>query len=324
MARAFAAIALSLGLAACSAGESEPFEFVDTGASFSSGPAETVIEGLIDCGEGSRPSNVGTITAEDGTDWTVPADTAFADGPKASDLYNECANITNASLGDVDLASVPVMDAGGEEEFKAFVFADNYFELYVNGTLVGVDSVPFTPFNSSVVRFKAQRPLTLAFKLVDWEENLALGSEAGRGKDYQPGDGGLVAVIKDSEDATIAITDSSWKAQTFYTSPLVARDCLTQDGNTRDSSRCDTDGSNDGMAYSAAFWAIPDGWLSAGFDDSDWPQATTYTNDTIGVDNKPGYTNFTDVFDAPDSDAEFIWSSNVILDNLVLVRTTVE
>jgi len=60
------------------------------------------------------------------------------------------------------------------------------------------------------------------------------------------------------------------------------------------------------------------------FDDSAWPAAVTYTNDTVGVNNKPAYTNFTDVFDTPDADASFIWSSNLVLDNLVLLRTTIE
>jgi hypothetical protein len=64
--------------------------------------------------------------------------------------------------------------------------------------------------------------------------------------------------------------------------------------------------------------------MAADFDDSSWPAAATYSNDTVGVDNKPGYTNFTDVFDAPDSDAQFIWSSNLVLDNLVLLRKIIE
>lgn len=39
--------------------------------------------------------------------------------------------------------------------------------------------------------------------------------------------------------------------------------------------------------------------------------------------NKPAYTNFTDIFDEPINDAQFIWSSNLILDNQVIVRHTV-
>ncbi|MEY3842671.1 MAG: hypothetical protein RIR80_242, partial [Bacteroidota bacterium] len=48
-----------------------------------------------------------------------------------------------------------------------------------------------------------------------------------------------------------------------------------------------------------------------------------YSNTTVGVNNKPAYTNFTDIFDNSSNDAQFIWSSNLILDNQVIVRYTV-
>ena len=70
------------------------------------------------------------------------------------------------------------------------IVADNYFELYVNGKLVGVDPVPYTPFNSAIVRFRAKQPYTYALKLVDWEEKLGLGMEWMPNHDWWPGDGG--------------------------------------------------------------------------------------------------------------------------------------
>ena len=100
--------------------------------------------------------------------------------------------------------------------------------------------------------------------------------------------------------------------------------CLSESGTIRSSANCDTDGSDDGAAYYGVHWAIPTNWTSADYDDSDWPDATTYTNITIGVDNKQAYTNFTDIFDDSSDDAEFIWSTNVILDNEVIVRYTVQ
>ena len=225
-------------------------------------------------------------------------------------------------MSQLDIDSVPLMDAGGSEEFTAYIFADNYFELYVNGTLIAIDEVPFTQFNSNVVRFVADRPVTLAVMMVDWEENLGLGSENNRGKAFHPGDGGLVAHIQDTNGETVAITDSSWSAQTFYTSPLNKRSCLVIDGKTRDSSACDENGVDDATGYSAAHWAQPEGWMMPEFDDSVWPAAVTFTNDTVGVKNKPAFTNFVDVFDTPGADADFIWSSNLVLDNLVLLRKT--
>ena len=292
--------------------------------SFSVGPATEINSGLFDCGPRARISAVGKIAAEDGTEWIVPAQTHFETATKATDLYNECNGNTMAGIEALDLTEVPLLDAGGDEEFVAYIFADNYFELYANGKLLAIDAVPFTPFNSSVVRFKASRPLTLAVMLVDWEENLGLGSEQNRRSAFHAGDGGLVAHIQDIDGKTVALTDNSWRAQTFYTAPLKQRACLKIDGALRDSSACDTSGTDDGTGFSAAHWPIPENWMMPEYDDNTWPMASTFTNKTVGVDNKKAYTNFTSVFDATDEDAEFIWSSNLILDNLVLVRKVIK
>lgn len=292
--------------------------------SFASGGAQETISGLIDCGAGSRPSAVGEIKTEDGALWTVPAETRFASGPKAFDLYNACAGVKTESSSAFDLDAVPVIDAGGAETLTAYVFADNYFELYINGQLIGVDTVPFTPFNSSVLRFRVDRPFTAAILAVDWEENLGLGSERGRGVDYSPGDAGIAMRIEDANGAPVAITDGTWRAQTFYVSPLSDRACLVVDGARRDSSSCATQGTRTASGLSAAFWPLPNDWQTSAFDDSGWPQAVTFSNDTVGVRNKPAFTNFLDVFDAPDADAQFIWSSNLVLDNLVLLRRRID
>jgi hypothetical protein len=214
------------------------------------------------------------------------------------------------------------MDAGGQEVFTACIFADNCFELSVNSQLIAVDPVPFTPFNSNMVQFKATRPVTLAVMGVDWEENLGLGSERNRGAAYHPGDAGFVMQVRDAAGAVVAITDASWKAQTFYTSPLNTRACLVIKGAMRDSTACSTQGVADGRAFSAAHWPIPDGWTAPQFVDAGWPNAVTFSNDTVGVGNKAAYTNFKAVFDDPAADAAFIWSSNLVLDNLVLMRKT--
>ncbi|ASJ73584.1 hypothetical protein [Granulosicoccus antarcticus] len=293
-------------------------------AVFTTGPATTTNPGLVDCGGGSRVSAVGEITSDDGTVWTVPAATNFDSARKAADLFNECDGDELSSVSQLDLESVPLLDAGGSEEFVAYIFADNYFELYVNGVLLAVDPVPFTPFNSNVVRFTADRPLTIAVMMVDWEENLGLGSENNQGKAFHAGDGGFVAQIQDADANSVAITDGNWHAQTFYTAPLTDRDCLVVEGQLRNSSACDETGVDDGTGFSAAHWAIPTDWMAPAFDDSIWPAASIYSNDTVGVDNKTAFTNFKDIFDAAGADAEFIWSSNLVLDNLVLLRTTVE
>jgi hypothetical protein len=265
---------------------------------------------------------VGRIVANDGSQWIVPADTLFGTAPLVPDLYNECVSVTPSGTGDVDIAALPVVDAGGAEEFVAYLFGDNYFGFYANGVLLGVDAVPFTPFNSSVMRFRAGRPVTFAVKMVDKEENLGLGSEAGRGAAYSPGDGGLTMLITDASGAPVLLTDEQWKAQTYYISPLGDHACLDLSGPVRDSAACEILRSDDGTGYSAAHWPLPDNWTAPAFDDSAWPNAVAYSNETVGVNNKPAFENFPDLFDRTGVDAKFIWSFNLILDNLVLLRRT--
>lgn len=295
--------------------------------SVTQGPASATVTNLYSC-SGGRVSGMGTIKATDNTNWTVPSlvnftNTAF---PFSSDLNNACngnnyANVA-AALAALNGTDIVTVDADGEV-IIAYIFADNYFEMYINGTAVGKDKVPFTQFNSSIVRFKVKRPFTIAMLLVDWEENLGLGSELNGGFAYHPGDGGMVAVFKDASNKIIATTGNEWKAQTFYTSPITDLTCPSESATLRLSTNCSTQNSNDGSKYYGLHWIRPANWMNAGFDDSSWPSANTYTNATIGVDNKPAYTNFTGIFDDASDDAEFIWSSNVILDNEVIVRHTV-
>lgn len=295
-------------------------------ASVSTGPAVTTTTNLYPAGQ--RVAGVGTVTASDNTVWTVPAVVHYTDEsfPFAPDLYNPdgTKHATAAdALAAFDDADIVEIDANGEV-ITAYIFGDNYFELYVNGVPVGKDAIPFTQFNSHIVKFKVEAPYTIAMKLVDWEENLGLGTEKNRGKSFHPGDGGMVAVFKNDSGETVATTGSEWKAQTFYTAPIKDLSCPSEDGTTRSSASCDTQAVSDGNAFAALHWKVPANWMDEAFDDSSWPAATTYTNETIGVDNKPAYTNFIDVFDDSVDDAEFIWSTNVILDNEVIVRYTVK
>ncbi len=294
----------------------------------SQGLATVVTPNIFECDRG-RKAPIGTSSAIDGSKWTVPAVVNFTTNsfPFASDLYNPCTSVEHSSANDaldaLDGTDIVEIDADGEV-ITAFVFADNYFEMYINGIPVGKDNVPFTQFNSNIVRFKVQKPFTIAMKLVDWEENSGLGSESNRGSSFHAGDGGMVAVFKNSTGQIIATTNSKWKAQTFYTAPLKDLSCTSENGSTRLSANCDTEGSNDGSSYYALHWEVPSDWQTTAFDDSRWPNATEFSNATIGVDNKPAYTNFVDIFDNPTNNAAFIWSTNVILDNEVLVRFTVK
>ncbi|MDO5970051.1 hypothetical protein Q4Q35_09540 [Flavivirga aquimarina] len=297
-------------------------------ASLTQGIATTIAENIYSCERG-RKTDIGEITSTDGKKWIVPSETNYTNHnfPFAADLFNSCEGKNYATpqeaLSNFNDSNTVVIDKDGEL-FTTYIFADNYFEMFVNGVPIGKDKVPFTEFNSSVVKFKVQKPFTIAMKLVDWEEHLGVGCEPNRGKSFHAGDGGMVAVIKDIQNNIIATTNENWKAQTFYTAPITNLNCVSEDGAYRYSKNCDTNGGQDGALFYALHWELPNDWMKTNFDDSNWPNATTYTNQTIGVDNKPAYTNFTSIFDDSENDAKFIWSTNVILDNEVLVRYTIK
>ncbi len=282
------------------------------------GRATTDIENLYECAGRFRKSGIGHFVDQTEQKWIVPAPVAFAKARKAPDLYNPCTNVTPGSVREIDLNDVPIFEIDRDGELiTGFIFADNYFELYVNDRLIGVDAVPFTPFNSSVVRFRVKRPITYAVRLVDWEENLGLGSEKNRGNRFHAGDGGFAASFSDG-----TVTDSSWTAQTFYTAPIDAPSNVRLVGNVRDTSMVHVNRLTCREDCFAAHWTLPEDWYKEDFDDSSWPPATVFTNDTIGVKNKPAYMNFSGLFIG--RKAKFIWSSNVVLDNHVIVRKTVE
>ena len=175
------------------------------------------------------------------------------------------------------------------------------------------------------MRFKVKRPFTIAARLVDWEENLGLGSEVMKGVPFHTGDGGFVAVFKNEADETIVKTDNTWLTQIYYVSPIADPSRIGVSGGSRNSDDCEAPAKGNAEQGYAAHWPIPSDWAEVDFDDTGWAKAHTYTNEDIGGSlNRPAFANFKDIFDDPKADAEFIWSSNLLLDNVVLTRRVVE
>ena len=290
------------------------------------GIAETTTNNLFP--KGGRIAEIGTIKSiNDDTTWVVPAEVNFKNDaiPFAPDLYNDYGNRysnAEAALSAFEDKDIVEVDSDGEI-VTAYIFADNYFEMYVNGVAVGKDPVPFTQFNSNIIKFKVNKPFDIAVLAVDWEENLGTGTEDNRGIKAHPGDGGFVAVFKNAQNEIIAVTDNSWKAQNYYTAPISDLSCLSESGNIRLSEQCTIKGTNDASVLYGVHWAMPTGWEQQDYDDSQWPSASTFTNETVGVDNKQSYTNFIDIFDNDINNAQFIWSNNLNLDNKILLRKTV-
>jgi len=289
--------------------------FSQTSGSVTQGLGTTTTANLMPACSSNHVTPIGTIKSTDNKTWIVPAENNFLTATKLSDLHNSCNNITPTSLTNADLSNVPttVIDEQGEV-ITGYIFADNYFELYINGILVGIDAVPFTPFNSSVVKFKVSKPYTIAVKLVDWEENLGLGSEIQSANSlYHPGDGGFIAQFSDGTK-----TDASWKAQTFYIAPIQDLNTVKEltDG-THSTSTATTTPTCNANCY-GIHYDMPSDWYSKNFNDAAWPNAYLYT--ASQVTTQAAYTNFAST---AWSNASFIWSSNLILDNVVLVRKTV-
>jgi len=327
MKKIFCVVATLLAAAACVHGQSAERlrSYTGTG-SVTRTKATTTVGNLFD--KGIRIAALGIIKSSDNKTWTVPGSVAFSNPsfPFALDLYNEYVDghtyKTNLEAeGALSESDVIKVDLDGTV-FTAYIFADNYFEMYINGVPVGKDAVPFTAFNSSIIRFQVKKPFTIAVQCVDWEENLGLGTER-MGEDLQHiGDGGFVAVIKNSSGSIEEVTDKSWKSQTFYTAPIADLSCLKEENGFRYSVQCKgTSGTSESYGI---HWEIPSQWFSPAFNDSSWPSASLFKNETVGVDNKPSYTNFTNVFDDTHHDASFIWSTNLLLDNVVLLRKNVK
>lgn len=255
----------------------------------------------------AMPAYMGVVTSADGKRWSVPT---LQDGPLAVDLYNGC----NGPGENPDYASqlkTVVIDEDGVD-ITGFIHADNYFELSVNGRFVARDSIAMTPFNTSVVRFRARYPMTYAIKAVDWETHMGVGLEYAN---FNVGDGGFIAYFSDGNR-----TGPEWRAETFYIAPLDDPSCVRATPG-RDSTFCSqgvrpTCAQKDPKACNALHFSIPADWTSARFDDARWPQAITWPPAVVTDD--VSYTRVAKVF----GNAEFIWTRNLRLDNLVLARYT--
>ena len=209
---------------------------------------------------------------------------------------------TATILSTLDIEPTSTVAASAQSStFTAEVWADNWFSLYVNGQLVGEDSVPITTersFNAETMTFTATYPLTIAMITKDYKETDS-GLEYIGEPNQQMGDGGFVAQFTDTATGEIvATTNGVWRGFVIQTAPLNVECEKSSDPNTE----CQFEN-----------LAEPSGWTESGFDDSSWQPATVYTADEVGV--KEGYETIT-----WDANAELIWGSNLNTNNTILWR----
>jgi hypothetical protein len=170
------------------------------------------------------------------------------------------------------------------------VYADNDFELYVNGRLVASDPVDFTPFNVVKLNFKATYPMTFAIRGKDF-------ADPQTGLEYdntRTGDGGLIAKFSNG-----LATDGSWSRFTTFTGPLNIPQCLAS-----------------AAACQVSYTPEPTGWQNPGFDSSTWPKATVYSAGQVGPHDEYSDYNW--------SKASFIWGTDLVADNTLLFRRVVK
>ncbi len=300
-------------------------DYLGTGHVFA-GDVEITHDNL--CEDCARKVSMGKVTTSDGKTFVVPGENNFLNDevPFARDLYNpygvfyEKPTVAAVSYENKDAI---VLDEDGEV-ITAYIFANNYFELYINGKIIAKDIVPYTKYNSSIIKFKVKRPFNVAIKAIDWEEELAKGREANRGKKHSVTEGGIVFVFKSGLRDIIGVSDDTFKVQNYYTAPVEDLTKLREYGEVRDSSEISLEDISDSSSGYAVFWEEPENVFSPDFDDSKWANASVYMTEDLSVDDLPAYKNYKEVFDNSSFDARFIWTNNLYLDNEVIIRGTVK
>ncbi|MBU2328068.1 MAG: PEBP family protein [Alphaproteobacteria bacterium] len=193
------------------------------------------------------------------------------------------------------------------ETFSADVWADNWFEVRIDGTQVAEDSVAITTersFNAESFTFEAERPFTIGLVAKDFIEN-DTGLEYIGTRRQQMGDGGVIAQIKDASGSIVAVTNADWQCHVIHTAPL-DKACENESDPVAGEGVCAFDISDE-----------PDNWDQAAFDASDWPRASVYTSEQ--VDPKLGYNEID-----WSEDAQFIWGPDLEQSNTILCRITIE
>ena len=271
--------------------ESEAMTYMRKTSAWRVALAPVALVGLLTACGSSSDGLAATTDGEDATTVDIAGPTIAAD--VGSTDADPVPADTSEPAGDVT-----------ESSFSIEVWADNWSAVYVDGVLIGEDSVPITTersFNAEVFTFEATYPFTIAIEAKDFKETDS-GIEYIGEPNQQMGDGGLIAQVTDvSTGEVVAGTGSDWKALVVHQAPL----------NTD----CERDADPDATCEFLIL-DTPADWASADFDDSDWTNATVWS--AAEVDPKDGYDEIT-----WDPSAQLIWGTDLEVDNTVLLRTTI-
>jgi hypothetical protein len=244
---------------------------------------------LMSCSSGTSSTSTSIAAPTSATDQSVTSTSVAAVMPE--EVSSTVTTTTAATTGKLT-------------SFTAEVWADNWFSLYINGKLVGQDSVAITTeksFNSDRITFTASYPFTIAMVTKDFKQN-DTGLEYIGTDRQQMGDGGFVAQFTDtSTGKVVAITNSSWRGLVVHQAPLN----VSCEKSTTPDTEC-----------TSRISAEPAGWSQTSFNDSSWSSASTYSKEQVGV--KDGYNDI-----SWSSSAQIIWTSDLEIDNTILWRYVV-
>jgi hypothetical protein len=221
------------------------------------------------------------------------------------------------------IASLIVVGCGGTEEgaeihaaettteartFKAEVWGDNWFALYLGEQLIKEDSVPITTersFNSETFTFEAVYPLQLNIVAKDFKAN-DTGLEYIGTRRQQMGDGGIIAQFTDvATGKVIAVTNANWKAFVTHKAPLDSG-CAESSNPIAGQGPCGFESVSE-----------PSGWKMPEFQAKGWRSATEHSAQAVRP--KDGYDRI-----QWDQMAKIIWGGDLEKDNTVLLRYRVE
>lgn len=164
------------------------------------------------------------------------------------------------------------------------VYADNWFAMFINGELVAVDSIKFTPHNVTSFDILPEYPMTIAVLVKD-------NADPRTGLEYGDhiGDGGFIVKFSDG-----IVSNATWKAKNFFKGPL----------------------NRDVKSPKVEYTPLPARWWTVDFDDRAWPNATEYSEERVRPKEHFYKSDF--------SGARFIWSDDLDLDNTLIFRTRIE
>ena len=176
----------------------------------------------------------------------------------------------------ISLALISIVAASSATTtVSALIYADNYFEFYVNGILIKKDPIDFTPHQA--VKFTFTKTVGVsnqyAIKANDFATSSGYEYTNSTTRQAGIGDGGLKMLFSDG-----TVSGAAWKCMTTSYGPTEAS--IKAGCSSKNLDAC-----------VVTYTAEPDGWTQLSYDDSKWAYASVFTDQVMGWGVPPTYTS---------------------------------